>query len=311
MNTISSKMQPAVLWIFKNIDLFNPIEPRYDEKQSHKMFSELQFTLSELHLTYNRWDPVTQKLIDELKKISKNIITSPLYYEQLQLHPSMFRMFGMAAMYFLSYCTDDDTCIVQDIVKKTYKTACNISSEAPPFRQMELAYCIYNNNHFLHNTDFNYNSIARIADLSILRSNYDLANFTIHHEYPLTHAIFYLTNMGRIKVNVSDFPNLEESLNILACKNILNSDLDLLGEYLINLCCFNINNQILKDSLQFILSNQKSDGIFPAPIRDRIQQPEIECTEIDKYVRKHYHTTLVCIIALSIYTRTFIPTSTI
>lgn len=307
---ISIAINRSLNWLYTNIYYFDPINLKCSEKQAHKMFSELQFLLSELSITLSTWDLRTQHLIHKFQTFSRNIIFSPTYYEQLQRYPAYFRMYGMATMYFLSYWKDEDTYLLQEVVKKTYNIAFNISPETPPFRLMEILYCIHRNNYYLNDKKFDFSLIDNHAKKSILNSQYDLANYTVYDEYAITHAIFYLTNMGERKINTSDYCNLESCLTILACKNMYAKDLDLLGEFVIDICCCNLQtNFILQKLLDFIVSNQQADGVFPAPLRGSLQDNEYskekEINEKQYFIR-NYHTTIVCIMALSVYSRTFL-----
>lgn len=301
---ISKALKNAIEWLYSQRIYFNPLVLHCDEKQAHKMFSELQFILSELSKTILLWDVKTQKNIRELQLFSRDIIYKPEYYELLQKHPAHFRMYGMASLYFLSYWKAEDVSLIQDVIRKTYSTAYGISPETPPFRMMEIIYCICGNNYYLNDKKYEYSMLDRCAEFSILNTSYDVSNYTVFDEYAITHSIFYLTNMGERPINFDKFENLECCLYALAYKNLLANDLDLLGEYLIDLCCCKLNNsQILQSLLNYILNNQRQDGVFPAPQRGRTNDEE----NIDniQYVIKHYHTTLVCILALSIYVRQF------
>lgn len=301
---ITIALKNAIKWLYSKRMYFNPLDPQFDEKQAHKMFSELQFILSELSKTIMLWDIKTQKYIRELQLFSRNIICNPEYYELLQKYPSRFRMYGMASLYFLSYWKSEDTDFIQNVIRKTYSIAYSISPETPPFRMMEIIYCICGNNYYLNDKEYEYSMLDRYAEFSILNTSYDVSNYTIFDEYAITHSIFYLTNMGERSIDFDKFHNLEDCLYALAYKNLLVDDLDLLGEYVIDICCCKLNNSLLLQGLlNYILNNQRQDGIFPAPLRGRTSDEVI--IDNSQYVIRHYHTTLVCILALSIYVRQF------
>lgn len=296
----------SLKWVQGNIQYFDPIKKLLPEKQLHKMFSELQFFLSELMKGQMFLNREAQDILDELGSFSRRIILSPEYYEQLQLHPAKFRMYGMAAMYFLSYWKGEDIQTIKDVICRTCNTAFSISPEMPPFRKMEYLYCICGIPDLLYgNADFDPSLIEEYAQRSILCSGLDLANYSIHDEYAITHAVFYLTQMGKRKIIPDKYPNLKQCLLVLAIKNKYEDDLDLLGEYVIDLCiCGCHGNENLLTLIDFIINQQRSEGFFSRPQRNYISNTRgtnygsqnMDCID-------NYHTTLVCAMALTNYLR--------
>jgi hypothetical protein len=133
---------------------------------------------------------------------------------------------------------------------------------------------------------------------SILRSALDILNFDIIDEYYLTHALFFLSDFGELTIsdNIIDDNKIQNTLLTLAAKNILSHDMDLLSEYIINLCNLNVRHDLCNLALHILIKSQYGDGAFPCP--ERKKKIKVAGDTKASVVRNNYHVTLVAIIAM-------------
>ncbi|EPN3648798.1 DUF6895 family protein [Enterococcus faecium] len=161
-----------------------------------------------------------------------------------------------------------------------------------PFRLMDMKYSINK-----AGVKDNLPSIFKIFEETILGKQLSPYYLTPMSIYSVTHTIFYMTDMGRkSKYNHILLQN-KEYFKILIYDSIIRNDLDILAELI--LCCYflklNLNEDfasLIKLSIDFIKDSQDYDGSFPAPL-DHNYFSKI------KRFKERYHTTLVCMGALT------------
>jgi hypothetical protein len=300
----NKNINSAIEWVHQNIDLFNPLND-INDKYTIKMFSELQLALLVIEREQEYLNEDSIKNVNKIISLSEQIILDPRYYEQVQLHPEAFRMYGASIIYYLSYRKNK---ILESIIQKTYEIAYDITPEILPYRKMDYEHCLSLADLYIVRPKQHFMSMAKLAENSVLNSSLDLLHFTILEEYSLTHAIFYLSDLGNKYVSIDICKKVENSISVLAMKNILNNDLDLLGEYIMSLCCIHSKLYTTLDYLlqQFLLC-QSSEGSFLGPERNGKKIPNEnnldEPTKRKNQVRYNYHTTLVAIMALTLYNK--------
>ena len=289
---VIQSIEKSLQWIDSKKFLVNPLKHNYSNRESHKMFSELQFVMSSLCEIKDLLSNKSIRHIEEIVNFSKAIILDPRYYELVQKDTSCFRMYGVAVMSFLKCYNGIEVSFLKEIIQKSYDLSVNVSPEVLPFRKMEyyfslLGLGIYDDQGLLA-------SIRTVANNSILASNFDLFNYSIFEEYAITHSVFYLTNMGKEPLEIEQFPGLSNIILVLLCKNMLQKDLDLLGEFIIDMCCCNIRHNLLDVACRYIIKEQENNGVFLCPLRNN-NVNLVDQTDIKHYFKANYHTTYVCL----------------
>lgn len=296
---IEKKVFEATNWIKEYSLFFNPLtKTGKDRLFVNKMFAELQLTLMIAYRNRDILPKSINKIFEELLLFSGNIITSPCYYESIQYKPNDFRAIGGSIIFFLESTGEPK---LETLINQTYNTALNITPEVIPYRKMDLEYCLFLASRYIDRSKCGIERLQKLAESSILSSNFDLVNFTVYEEYALTHALFYLSDLGNLPISKRNIESITSALLTLTCKNILKNDMDLLGEYLINLSNLKIDHSIRNLGYKILLENQQKDGCFLAPIRKEVKtayKPIDKDLDSKGYVRLNYHTTLVAIMAL-------------
>jgi len=118
--------------------------------------------------------------------------------------------------------------------------------------------------------------------------------------YSITHTVFYLTGMGRNDKYLKLLEHKTELLQSLLTENIMRNDLDLLGEVVMSCLFIGVEtDEVIRPLLTYAMNVMKKQQLpsraFPAPIK-----PKQDLDEKATF-RLQYHTTLVCIGALTWY----------
>jgi len=164
-----------------------------------------------------------------------------------------------------------------------------------PFRQLDMKYSLQQ----AQILD-NFPTFEAIYAMTVLGKTATPFYLTWMLMYSMTHTIFYLTDMGRNKKYSTLLADKGELMQHLLTENIINNDLDILGEVIMS--CFFLEladdmtiRPLLTYAMSFICQHQFVDGAFPAP-SEHTQRVAKGAT-----FQLRYHTTLVCIGALLWY----------
>ncbi|PXV60037.1 hypothetical protein CLV62_13225 [Dysgonomonas alginatilytica] len=295
MNIIESQ-RLALKWIYESLKYFSPLDNgAINDPNTNKMFNELHLFLFLAYRNRRHFTIENFEIVELISQFTEPILLNPRYYEQIQIDPHCFRINGSSIIFYLNYKNNRK---LESIIKRTYKTARDITPEIIPFRKMDLEYNLYLASSYLNKDGKDYAKMQNISKTSILASKFDLINFSISEEYALTHSLFYLSDFGERPIFTDNNDEIEHSLLTLTLKNILANDMDLLGEYIINLCNLNINNEVCDIASKTLFKSQRKDGSFPAPKRSKRLQHGINHRVNQKdYVNQNYHVTLVALIA--------------
>jgi hypothetical protein len=200
-------------------------------------------------------------------------------------------------MFYLNYNSNK---ILEDILKRVYPIAIKISPELTPFRKMDLEYSLQLVDKLLDRNEIK--DMSSLAENTILGTDIDMINYTIDDEYAFTHSLFYLTDFGEKSISHKKQNIIEHSILTLCVKNMLIGDMDLLGEYIINILNLNIETGICKIAFMELLKSQNRDGYFPGPERGKKHNVKNNSKDL---CRINYHTTLVAIMAIIFYTKKY------
>jgi hypothetical protein len=292
-------LKTSLKWINDNLEYFNPLSKMNDLDiiNINKPYVELYLMLWVANRNKEFISEKSLHVIEKINKFAQNILVSPSYYEQILIKPENLRINGAAMMFYLNYNRNKT---LEDILKKVYPIAIKISPELPPFRKMDLEFSLQLVDKILDRNEIK--DMSLLAENTILGTDIDLINYTIDDEYALTHIIFYLTNFGEKSISHKKQGIIEHSILTLCAKNMLIGDMDLLGEYIINILNLNIETNICKIAFTELLKSQNRDGYFPGPERGRKHNAKNNSKDLFKI---NYHTTLVAIMAIIFYTKKY------
>lgn len=303
MTKPEQSIKKALKWMQLNIDYFNPIED-IESMMPNKVFIELHLMF---FIAYRNKDIVPKdcmSIIEEINRHTEKILLNPRYYEQLLLKPQNFRINGFAMIFYLTYCSNP---ILEETLKRVYPTYSNISSELIPYRKMDLEYCLQLADRYLGRNEYEKKDLSKIAKDSILNTNFDLLNYTYDEEYAITHSLFYLSDFGEKTIEEENIRQISHYLLTMCFNSILTEDMDILGEYIMNICNLNINSEICSIAFSELLKSQQEDGSFPGPNRkgfENLGKPDKNknMSQLNKeYFMRNYHTTLVAVMASIFY----------
>jgi hypothetical protein len=292
-------LKKSLKWISDNLEYFNPLSKINDMDiiNVNKPYVELHLML---WIAYRNKDFISEEnlhVIEKIGKFAQNILLSPSYYEQILIKPENIRINGATMMFYLNYNSNK---ILEDILKRVYPIAIKISPELTPFRKMDLEFSLQLVDKILDRNEVK--NMSSLAENTILGTDIDLVNYIIDDEYALTHSIFYLTDFGEKSISHKKRDIIEHSILTLCVKNMLVGDMDLLGEYIINILNLNIETNICKIAFMELLNSQNKDGYFPGPERGGKHKVKNNSKNL---FRINYHTTLVAIMAIIFYTKKY------
>jgi hypothetical protein len=292
-------LKKSLKWINNNLEHFNPLSKINDMDiiSVNKPYVELHLMLWIANRNKDFISEENLLVIEKISKFAQNILLSPSYYEQILIKPENIRINGATMMFYLNYNSNK---ILEDILKRVYPVAIKISPELTPFRKMDLEYSLQLVDKVLGRDEIK--NMSSLAENTILGTDIDMINYTIDDEYALTHSLFYLTDFGEKSISHKKQDIIEHSILTLCVKNMLIGDMDLLGEYIINILNLNIETDICKIAFMELLNSQNRDGYFPGP--ERGKKHEIKNNSKDLF-RVNYHTTLVAIMAIIFYTKKY------
>ena len=118
---VIQSIEKSLQWIDSKKFLVNPLKHNYSNRESHKMFSELQFVMSSLCEIKDLLSNKSIRHIEEIVNFSKAIILDPRYYELVQKDTSCFRMYGVAVMSFLKCYNGIEVSFLKEIIQKSYE----------------------------------------------------------------------------------------------------------------------------------------------------------------------------------------------
>jgi hypothetical protein len=292
-------LKKSLKWISNNLEGFNPLSKINDMDiiNVNKPYVELHLMLWIANRNKKIISEENLHVIEKISKFAQNILLSPSYYEQILIKPENLRINGATMMFYLNY---NSSKILEDILKRVYPIAIKISPELTPFRKMDLEFVLQLVDKILDRNEIK--NMSSLAENTILGTDIDLINYIIDDEYALTHSLFYLTNFGEKSMSHKKQDIIEHSILTLCVKNMLVGDMDLLGEYIINILNLNIETSICKIAFTELLKSQNRDGYFPGP--ERGKKHNVKNNSKDLF-RINYHTTLVAIMAIIFYTKKY------
>lgn len=292
---IDRTIDKALSWIYENMQFFNPLADLADMYRQ-KMFAELQLVLLISNRNKQFLVESSKSLLGKLESFSEEIILSSGYYEQICLNLRNFRLFAVPVIYYLCFNKNKR---IERLINRVYMQAFSISPEYIPYRLLDIEHSI--------SLSERYTGTKIAAKMqkdvyaTILNSHYDIINWGIEEEYALTHSIFYITDFGNKQLPDDLKCNAVQNIPILCYQKVIEEDLDLLGEYVMNLCNLNVLPQFRLDMYKYIAEKQTQQGYFIGPRRKGMNKLNESVSDLfirkRNVVRNNYHTTLVAIMA--------------
>lgn len=303
-------LDKSLKWVWDNIKYFDITKT--DNQETIKIKDITLKMFGELCLTFLLLNRCNTSLSEKgrmykllIKDFIHKILCDPFFYEKIFINPRLFWIYGLPISYYLE--VDEDP-LLKSIVQKTYKVAKKTSVEIVPFRQMDNIHTMNLLSNIIPSIQNDKKIMDKYIRLSILDSNLDITLFELKDEYALTHAIFYGTSFGQKKLELSTkkINNIKEYLSILALSSVIRDDCDILGEYIMCFINLNIQDDVLECCVKYLCKRQLEDGTFPnRNSSTEIQEDFLKNNSKADYVRKYYHTVLVAIMALTLYTNKY------
>ncbi|EJL57841.1 hypothetical protein PMI09_00816 [Rhizobium sp. CF122] len=149
-------------------------------------------------------------------------------------------------------------------------------------------------------------SFEELYSWSILRSRPPLHFLSTHELYALSHLIFFLGDFGgnsAFFTRLPDHKSLSTYIDHVTAACLIEGDWDLMGEFLIGYECICVDQSPMRDfAWRQILQQQLPDGQIAVPRRIQKKNDHSGASQLDTFER-HYHQTLVGIIASSLYAK--------
>lgn len=161
-----------------------------------------------------------------------------------------------------------------------------------PYREMDMEYSFWRIG--IDRRDFD---LARIFDRTAFGRGQHLPRYSVDDTYSLTHAIFYLTDVGRRPIgdvlSQETIARLRQQLKELTVIFIRSDNVDVLGELLINWIFLGFEREPLEElvfqkALLRVLANQSKNGAIASKAMSAQRAREGTATFLELY-----HTTLV------------------
>jgi hypothetical protein len=146
-------------------------------------------------------------------------------------------------------------------------------------------------------------SLEELYSWSILRSRPPLHFLATHEMYALSHLIFFLGDFGgniAFFTRLPDHQSISKYIDHVTAACLIEEDWDLTGEFLIGYECVGVDQSPMRDfAWRQLVRHQLPQGQIDVP--RRIQKKDhSEASQLDTFER-HYHQTLVGVIASTLY----------
>jgi hypothetical protein len=283
-------LENALCWILKHKEHFWNFE-RLPDERTVKSFGELQLLLHVIAIYNQGQDLDLRWFIDPVKNFSREALSCPSVsslmhdaeYSLPNEHQSL--LFAYLLMRLEGY---SDPCM-EHIVDIKRNLGLLSSLHAFTVTGMQFEYLL----HLLKLTPQAINITDAYIGSDLIGLN--LASMDTFGAYKLTHAIFWVTDMGRIPLALGnpDQTRLNKRLNALLVRFLKEENWDIVGELLI--CLYAVkrfSGHLVDYALQWIQRVQLELGAWPASGEEREKLVTKGDDEVAKF-RCCYHTTLV------------------
>lgn len=291
--------QRALSWIIERLPYFSPLAYTEILKIDLALKASAELALVCDHACSDRAQGPPGRYRDLASYLWSEVFCAPAVRDYLLTTELGLLTFGFYAS--LHQCGYEDKQYerqLENILKDGYVPA----AERVPSRDLDFLHSLQRLGLLSDRDPF-----ARAYDGCILAKHPSLYPLTIDDVYAITHAIFFVTDFGRVPgcFSSADVAYLRSAIPRLLQYYVRKNNWDLVAELLITLDATGLAGiPEYSEALGLLLATQEADGSFPGPVGDQRQRLWAQGKERDddadpEWRRFHdnYHTTLVTLIA--------------
>ena len=294
-------VRKAIRWIVLNLDGFDPFKRNeaYDIRDGQR--------LGELAILLRAYASITGRLhSEEARKIQQRLYSIQQrqdFSDRLLRSPEELVLF--VEIYASLKAVGDEPEYSRELIQRVIDAGYPAFTERLPHRVMDLVSCLERGG-FQHSLP----SLSRLRDVSILARVPCPIVLNEDALYFFTHVIMFLYDFGsqrRPVLSQRFIYRLRPALSSLVVAMCQERHWDLLAEMLLCWDCVGLpHDQFYVKGWNELLNTQDHNGAVPGPewalqLYQKVKREPDKPLDAESYFAHHYHTTLVSVIAGSLY----------